>query len=437
MKRLEDQLRRALQQAAEGAGSPPPLHRRSRVRARLGEVFVVGITAVSAMGLLVAGAWAFSSVTGQRRASDLPAAQGASARVLVLDSGPDGDYVHGAVTAAAVSGNQIVVENEFEVGTDPDFAVNADGTRLFGVAHSSEGTGSILRVFDSTSGELLDEEPFTGWQGTTGLHITRKIATSPDGSYAFILVGWPTETGENRQAILTYDSAREEILPETAPLDGCGAGPLLFAEQGRSMTIACRQTSQVVFVEISESGALDDVERLEVPIESHETEGPTGPANPFDVGSISGGSRALDGSVYLATGDGRLYVVDTTTREIELRGRLLPEDSKDWISVPQVHLSSDGRYLLVGLGSVSTGSGNAVRVEGDDIGVFELDSLEQVQTIRAGTFWAFAPAPDGSVYMVDRRTGLLSVAQVGESPSARVLGHIGDVPSDLVVVPSG
>ena len=437
MKRIEEQLGRDLSRAVEGAGPAPSLGARSAMRIRVRQVFSIAAVSVAGVGVTVMAAWAASAMSGREGGPSVDVAQGQTARILVLDSGPDGDYVHGIITAADVSGGDIVVRHRFEAGTDPDFAIAPDGTRLFGVAHSPDGSGSLLRVFDVATGGVLDEERFEGWAGTTGLHVTRKMATSADGTYAFVLVGAPTGVGDLAQAITTYDADRQEMLPRTAPLDGCGGSPLLFGDAGRDLIVVCRETSQVLFVEISNSGAIGNVERLDVPRESHEAEGPTGPSNPFDVGAISGGSRAPDGSIYLATGDGRLYLVDPAAREIEEKGDLLPPESDEWISVPQLHLSADGRYLLAGLGSVSTGNGNTVRIEADDIAVFELTTLDLVQTIRGGTFWAFSPAPDGSIYMVDRSTGLLRVAQLRGNSGGQVIGHIGDVPSDIAVVPSG
>lgn len=424
MDRLEEQLRESMDRSAREAGQFRALGRGRLRRIRLLQsLFVLGSAGVMALVVLGA-AWAMRNVSGP--ASAVPAQQAVGPEtVYVLDFAPGGDATRSAILAVDVSDEAVRTLGSYSVGNDPDVALSPDGSRLYAVSRVLSGTDTrdTLSVIDTTTGSVIQEVPvpFLGWQGTTGFHITQKIAVSPDGAYVYVLVGSANDSLAPPQSLATFDVAQGSMLPDLAPLDGCGGGPTILPRSGSTAIVVCGQINEVRLIQSNKSGGIDSEQRLSLPRTGASVQDEFG--NSRDVSFVSGAVLSPDGSeLFAVTGDGRVFVVDVADQALTAT-IALPLPSDRLVATAQVAISPTGDQLILGLGP--TRSWNP-RVDM----IFAVDTATWSKTSDKATppFWAFAVARNGRLFTIDPDTGELTAVTLEAGVDAVPLGKFGDRP---------
>jgi DNA-binding beta-propeller fold protein YncE len=385
---LEEKLRQVMEEKAGELGPPRPLPRgtRARVRGRrLGRVLGVGATVV------LAGAVIVLSLRPLVPAPPPPATQALPGqRVYVLED-PGGVHAldvaeDGTSTAWRLSGQA-------------DLAISPDGQRLF-VVSFDDPEGTKLSVVDATSGEVTAEAPFPpphGWRSYK-LRIYPTLAVSPEGTRVFVEAATSTES----RALATFDVRQGAFLPEVASLEGC-VGPAILPRAEASVVVVCtfESSSQVRFLEISDTGSLAAEERLELPVSGATLVDAPGDPDPLELGVVAWAALSSDsGTLYAVTREGDVMVVDVGARSLERVVELeLPAGLR--VSWPgQVAVSGD--RLLVGLQPL----GFDWLVRSTHLAVVDT-STWGASTIRTRPFWAFAASALGDpwVFTVDWRQG--------------------------------
>lgn len=433
MDRLEEQLREVMARSALEADQFRPLSKRRLRRIRLLQsLFVFGSVSVIVAAILGV-AWGVRIVSGPAPA--VPVQQAAGPETLyVLDFAPGGDALHSALLALEVSDASVRTVRSYPLGNDPDVALSPDGSRLYAVSRvpvSDTNTRDTLSVIDSATGSVVQEVPVPFWQGTTGRHITQKIAASPDGAYVYVLVGFVDDPIAPPQSLATFDVAQGAILSDLAPLDGCGGSPTILPRSGASVIVVCRQFNQVRFIQLAKSGGIESEQRLSLPGTGATVEDEFG--NKRDVSFISGAVLSPSSEeLYAVARDGRVFVVDVTaqalTGTIDLQ---LPADML--VGVPQVAISPDGEQIILGLGPAR--SWDAVRA--DTVFAVDIATWSKSSETPTAPFWAFAVAGTTQVFTIEPETGALASVDINEGVDAVSLGQFGDLPVAIYSGPDG
>lgn len=423
---LEERLRGRLHEVSNEAGYPRPLEKKRLWRIRASQAVYAALAVVMVAGALAGAAWGLG-VGSQARQS--PAAAPSSKQlVYIVDGAPNGEASEGEVLAVEANSTQFRVLTRYPLGSNIDVALSPDGTRLYGVSFvwlSETETESRIQVFDTTTGSAIQQLPLPGWQGTTGFQLTEKIVVSPDGSRVFVLVGIPAASSSQRpsQGLRTFDVASGTLLPDIAPLDGCGSAPTILPISGNEVTVVCREVNQVRFLRISDSGALVDDQRLTLPTSGATVADPNG--NRFDVSYVSQAVLSPDGSkVYAVTRDGLVFVIDVSTKTLEKKTSLALPAGK-YVAVPQVKVTPDGRELLLGLGTYPSANG---ALHADTILAVDTLTWTQTETVQTQPFSGFDVSRDGStIFTIDYDDPALRV--VGVPPAQGGTASLGNVAS--------
>ena len=359
---IHDAVRDILRRRADEV-TPLPLGAGVLRRLRFRQTSVVLLTSLILGGAVVGSLYAMRALTSAPTRSDLasPAAGGPLARSVYVATPGDAFYessVHMIRTGSR--GPQTI--RTFPARGAPALAVSPDRARLYvvsGYGREDQATEELV-AFDVTSGEelmkaaLQPEEPlYRVASGSPSCCPT--MAVSPDGRWLFLL--WVTggDEGERTFYVGTFDTVEGVLLPEMVPLEGCEPGiqALIPLTEARSLAVVCEASSDVRFLEASESGGLRASARLPLPVAPDAKTDSFG--NEFQLGRLAWAVASADGSsLYVVTLNGHVFVVDLSSRSI------VAETSVDigldrHVGYGQVGLSDSGEKMYLGVGPISDG----------------------------------------------------------------------------------
>ncbi len=432
MKELERRLREAMDQSIVDAGRFRGLTYERTRRIRFRQSLLAFSLSGAVLALLVATVIVVPGIGGRAPTNSHPAIGPLEpSLVYVLDSAPEGDNIHASVTAVEISDGRATEVKSYTLGLDADVAISADGARLFGVSRTfvsdNEIEDTLTVVSTQTGSQTKLVLPFQ-WQGTTGFHLTSKIAASPDGADAYILVGSDSGGSGQHQSLATYDAGRGQVLPQTAGLQGCGA-PLIIPRLGGEVIAVCPTSNDVRFLKISEEGSAVNEATLSLSRSASTTT--DGNGNVIDASFVSGAVLSPDGTLlYVVSRDGRVTVVDVEAQTVSLTAKLdMPPDRL--IGVSQVGISYRGDQLILGL---SPGESSDVRA--DEILAVDTSDWSNVVSVATSPFWALSAASDGPwVFTVDRESGMLGMIDLEHRVDIGVLAKVGDQPQAILCAP--
>jgi DNA-binding beta-propeller fold protein YncE len=424
MDELERQLRDALSGAGSRAGYPQSLKTERARRIRFRQALYVLLTTCLVTAGFVGIAFGLGLPSDSRRgapAGPLPLPQ----RLYILDGAPRGLASEGEAVAVQENVNGVLsVERRYRLGAHPDIAISPDGSRLYGVAFvflPDDKTASRLRVFDTDTGQLIEEVDVPDYPGSTGFHTTQKIAVSRDGGRVYVVSGFPTEP-DRSVSLATFDVSSGSMLSNVAPLEGCNDWPTILPRSGREIIVVCPGASDVRFLQISDSGDIQAEQRLPLPT--------TKEGNVQDGSSLSAAVLSPDTSkLYAVTIDGVAFLIDvalqTVTETLELP---LPAGVR--IGLSQVRISPDGGALFLGLHA------GVDALHARDIIVVDTSSWKAVSTLETPLFSAFDVASDGSrIFTIDYDATSLEQVFVQTGLDLTALGNVASLPQAIYVGP--
>lgn len=398
MDEIERRLRQTLDRASGQAGSPAPLGAR-RTRKIRGLQFLFGGAALALVVILIGGSvWAFSPRLTSSADDALAGATASTDRAYVIDGAPGGVASDGQVLALDPNTGALLAR--FEIGSDIDAALSPDGDRLYAVGYSWNGddTRSVLQEFDTSTSERILQVPVPYWQGTTGFHLTNKIAVSGDGSRVLILLDVPSENpdSDGGQALATFDVSAGSMLSDVAPLPACGGGPSILPHGPDGVIVVCREVGEVRFLRIGDSGELLSSDALPLA-----TTGATVTDEGGNVRRVGYVSEAVlsddEATVFAVTRDGMVFAIDVASHAIVESVKLQLPDGQ-FVAVPQVRLAPGNHSLLIGVGAYPSSSA----IVADLILAFDTGTWNQVDSIEVEPFTALDVSPDGSaVYTIN------------------------------------
>jgi hypothetical protein len=407
MSEIQDELKDVLRRRAEDV-TPRPFSGRQLRRLRLRQAGVILLASA------VVGIGAVGSVIAVRtvRSGDaepdlaLPRARGPLARsvyVAVPGTDPYESKIH--MVRSGVSGPQSI--RTFPARGAPTLAVSPEGTRLYVASGYGRGDRQTeeLVAFDVTTGEEVMTAELRPQQelyrlGGGPIPCCSTMEFSPDGRWLFTLWVTPGSEGQRTFYVGTFDTVEGAMLPDMMPLEGCEPGiqALIPLAGIRGLAVVCEASSDVRFLEASDSGSLEATSRLELPVESDTRTDSFG--NSLQLGNLAWAAASPDASLlYAVTLNGHVFLVDLVNRS------LLAEDSidlgPDWhVGYGKVHLSGNSETVYLGLGPMSDG--------------FDLTSATQVLEVDTSTWEA--------VRRLDVPGRFLSLAVTGGDDELYALG---------------
>jgi hypothetical protein len=358
---IHDAMRDVLRRRAEGV-TPLPLGAGVLRRLRFRQTGVVLLTSLILGGAIVGSLYAMRALTSAAR-SDLasPAAGGPLARSVYVAT-PGAAFYESSVHMIRTGSRGPQTVRTFPARGAPALAVSPDRTRLYVVSgYGREGQATEeLVAFDVTSGEEVmkaalrpEEALYRVASGSPSCCPT--MAVSPDGRWLFLL--WVTggDEGERTFYVGTFDTVEGALLPEMMPLEGCEPGiqALIPLTEARSLAVVCEASSDVRFLEASDSGGLRASARLPLPVAADAKTDSFG--NEFQLGRLAWAVASADSSsLYVVTLNGHVFVVDLSNRSI------VAETSVDigldrHVAYGQVGLSDSGEKMYLGVGPISDG----------------------------------------------------------------------------------
>ncbi len=407
-----------LQAMVDRAGQPPPLDKRVRRHVRLRQsLFAAGIVAVVAP-LAGVAAWSTRSEPRAADRTSVAAQDAGSHRVFVLDSEAPGARSNSVVWSARVTDGRVSDVRRIDLPVDADVDLSPDGTLLYSVGHDvyAKDPRDVLSVIESRTGQIVDEETVPAWQGSTGFHLTDKIAASPDSKAVYVLVGFPADPLAPPQALATYDTVSGSILQEQVPLDRCGGSPTLLPLVGSRVVVVCPQVRTVEFIDVGPAGAPATRSDIGVPLED-----------------IAAAGASEDGSrVYVVSRLGDVVVIDTARQEIIERAKIsLPEDRV--VGIRRLALMPpDYDRMLLGLDHVE----NLNAGVGDIIASVSTSDWSNVQTVPAGVFSWFTLSSDGNVgFTINTQTARVAAFDARGRRGPTPLEGLGTRPVNVEVAP--
>jgi PQQ-like domain len=379
MNDFESRLRTSLTHSAQRAPAPSPLEggTMKRIRARR----TIQAVALGAVALLAIAGAATAIRLGDRDVRP-PANHGENV----------GPYTHwlyaldanGLEYRNGLGGSRVLavdpatgdVVRTFRGGYDPQMTLSPDGSRLFVIStRTPSGIDSyttVIDAFDTKSGMRLSRTSLPELDGASKSRTLHKLpvfapdfTTSLDGRRIYLGERTPRRGPVRASAYVgTYDTATEELLPNSVQIIDCDTGVFLPGGSADMLTVVCSRFNNhptvpaknfLYFLHIGDDGLDASPQRVDLP----DFKEKLGSTTRF-YENISWAAASADGNtVYAVTRDGHVYVVDATTRALVSEANL---DVRDGFGVqqPAVLLGPDDKTMYVGIGYAG-GNISAVR----------------------------------------------------------------------------
>lgn len=296
-------------------------------------------------------------------------------------------------------------------------AVSSDGTRLFTVSVIDEGDVpnpryrlSVVKPADPVP-ELGGGEVPDFWEQKLGPTFP-PLVVSPDADFAYVL---------GRCSIHTYDVVANRVLPDEAPLPGCGGASLMPLAEPRRLAVVDEGSQIVSLLRIGPSGALEDSISYPFPVVSDDR------TDSFGNDKILGGARWAVATrdltrIWIVTGNGRVFEVNAASGALAEVANL-GLSREDYVPYGKVSLSPDGNTMLVGLQNISVMDGQA---SGNDrIMIVDTATWTSSATIEAAGYLQWLTMDEGgNIYaLVTGGRELIVFDGTGEATPLRLPGH--------------
>lgn len=353
--------------------------------------------------------------------------------LYVLD--PNGESHTGRIVQVDTGSHR--VERSFATGYDPAMAVSPDGSRLFIASAQQNGKGAlrdVLTVVDAATGAVMTKTAVEDrWEGV-GVTLHPTMATSPDGRLLYVLQGQLTGPDAAAYSVATYDTAAEEFLPATIPLEGCGPGTLLpsLHDAARRLQVVCPISHDVRILEVSPDGAAASSDAVALPTDD---DGRTdGNRNPLELWRLSTAVLGSSDQLYAITQNGRIYVIDLI-RENLVETVNLELGTDEFIAIGHAEASVGGE-LFLGRGTLSS-SGMIDRLRATAVLIVDIASWEVDGVVSPdAAFESMTASSTGDVvFTIDNDNRAVSVIDARDRRHAAVIRQVGQTPTLAEVAP--
>jgi hypothetical protein len=334
--------------------------------------------------------------------------------LYVLDPRSESDHPGSRVWL--VDPKSAKVRGSIRAGSDPDFALSPDGSRLY-IASGERESGELAAV-DTATGAVKrfpfpDRILYKPWY--EALPPFSPMVVSSDGAVRILVhrLFSPEKIGYQ---LWTFDTTSERFLSSHVGLGNCGYGQFVLSAFANYFDFLCPTTNRLRFIEL-------DTEHHEV-------------SNTFvkfpwprDYG-VSDGFLSPNGKVAIVRGDGAIYEWNAPTQEFTATA---VSGTSHRIVYPFAWpRSQDGTKVYVGYGP-ATPDGMATSAE---LRVFDTSTWQELGRIKTSVpFWSVSISNDGKfVYTVVPEEHRVLVI---DATSLREIGAIsvGQAPALTLVVP--
>jgi hypothetical protein len=308
------------------------------------------------------------------------------------------------------------VMGSIRAGSDPDFALSPDGTRLY-VASGERESGELAAI-DTATGAVKrfpfpDRILYKPWN--EDLPPNSRMVVSSDGAVRILVHNLlsPEKIGYQ---LWTFDTTNGHFLPAHVHLGNCGYGQFVLSAAANQFNFICPTTNRLRSIELN--------------TDYHEV------SNTFvkfpwsrDYG-VSDGFLSPDGKVAIVRGDGAIYEWNAATQDFSAtavggyRHRIVYPFA--WPGSP------DGTIVYVGYGPASS-DGMATS---EELRVFDTSAWRQLGSIKTSVpFWSASISNDGKfIYAVvpeEHRLLVIDATTLHEISTISV----GQVPTLVLVAP--
>jgi hypothetical protein len=274
------------------------------------------------------------------------------------------------------------VMGSIRAGSDPDFSLSPDGTRLY--IASGERESGELAVVETATGAVKrfpfpDRILYKPWY--EDLPPFSPMAVSSDGSLRILVhrLFSPEKIGYQ---LWTFDTTYERFLSAHVGLGNCGYGQFVLSAAANQFDFLCPMSYRVRSIELDTDYREVSNTFVKLPW-------------PRDCG-VSDAFRSPKGRVAVVRGDGAIYELNTATQEFSATA--VAGDCHRIVYPFAWPRSPDGTRVYVGYGPASP-DGTATSAE---LRVFDTSMWKQVGSVRTSfPFWSVSISNDGRfVYAV-------------------------------------
>jgi hypothetical protein len=274
------------------------------------------------------------------------------------------------------------VKGSIHAGSDPDFALSPDGTRLY-IASGERESGELAAI-DTATGDVKrfpfpDRILYKPWY--QALPPYSRMVVASDGAVR-ILVHSLFSPEKIEYQLWTFDTTNGHFLSAHVHLGNCGYGQFVLSAAANRFNFICPRTNRLRSIEL-------DADYHEV-------------SNTFvkfpwswDYG-VSDGFLSPNGNVAIIRGDGAIYEWNASTQEFNATA--VGGYSHRIVYPFAWPRSPDGTIVYVGYGP-TTPDGMA---SSSELRVFDTSKWRQVGSIKTSVpFWSASISNDGKfVYAV-------------------------------------
>jgi hypothetical protein len=310
------------------------------------------------------------------------------------------------------------IMGSIRAGYDPDFALSADGSRLY--IASGERESGELAVIDTATG-TVERFPFPNrvlykpW--SEGLPPFSRMTVSSDGRAVRILVHHIFSPEKIGYQLWTFDSTRERFLSAHVHLGNCGYGEFVPSLTANQFDFLCPTTNRVRFIQIDTE--YHEVSNTFVKLPGHR-----------ECGLAEGFLSPKGNNLVIIRGDGAIYEMDTTTKKFNATA--LSGNCHRLVYPLPWPRSQDGTKVYVGYGPVPP-DGMATST---DLRIFDTSTWRQLGSLRTSvSFWSLAISNDGEfIYALVPEQHCLLVIDTTSLRETRAVS-VGRTPALALVAP--
>jgi hypothetical protein len=334
--------------------------------------------------------------------------------LYVLDARSEPDHPGSRVWL--VDPKSAKVMGSIHAGSDPDFALSADGTRLY-VASGERESGELAAIDTATGATkrfpFPDRILYKPWY--QALPPYSRMVVALDGAVR-ILVHSLVSPEKVGYQLWTFDNTNGHFLSAHIGLGNCGYGQFVLSAFANYFDFLCPNTNGLHFIDLD--GDHQEVSNTLV----------TFPW-PRDYG-VSDGFLLPNGKVAIVRGDGAIYEWNAATQEFSATA--VGGYSHRIVYPFTWPRSPDGTILYAGYGP-ATPDGMATS---EELRVFDTSTWRQVGSVKTSLpFWSAATSNDGKfIYAVVPEDHCVLVIDAATLREVSTI-NVGRVPALALVAP--
>jgi WD40 repeat protein len=348
---LERELKSMLTDRSHRPDVPPSMSPEYRKQVRRRQVLQLALPLVAVSALVASLMYVLPIAVNHpnhspARGNEVPSAPSESSVYVFDGQGEDGKS---NIYVFNTSSDSKSLVREFSVFGAVAMKPSPNGDRLY-VASSSDSAGQegAVYVFDTLGDKLEEVVPSPAPEGAVRPSFPL-MSMSADGAWLYLLTADPL-TGET--TLSTMDTRANVVLSKSINLQACvPIGVLPSDKADRSVYVLCERTTEILFVQIGDDGSAANTEVIPLPIHQDAQSDEFG--NERELGLLSYGALSPTGLLYVVTLSGRVYVVDTSSKEVIDQAKVdVPAGML--VALGQVKLSNDGAALIMGLSGLNS-----------------------------------------------------------------------------------